>query len=285
MQKYLEYLSFLRWPRGFLTSWQLENSIFSPQNSRLEHKQSLGWGVETHLKTGKFWFSFPTEQIPTFLTTRASSGSLNSVKKEKNPQKLAFPACQFPGISKQQHYNKHGTHFLTPALASESNFGQKTPLHPYFFGVFFFSWENRAGTRTKETNPMPRMLRNTQQRIPAPPQGLRIKKTSRTRKKKPFSPPHSQLFQADSIREHRLLCFFFFWELRRFIPPDPRIPAGKFPSLVPAVPAAGASSPGRGTRVSWPRLRPSAASLFPGEGVLREKKREKIGSGHGEIGG
>lgn len=61
MQKYLEYLSFLRWPRGFLTSWQLENSIFFPQNSRLEHEQSLGWG----------WKLILNRQILVFLPYRA----------------------------------------------------------------------------------------------------------------------------------------------------------------------------------------------------------------------
>lgn len=121
MQKYLEYFSFLQWPTG-----QLEKDFnllaigklhFPPQNPRVEHEQSLGWGWKFILKHAKSWFSFPNEQIPTFLTTRASSGSSNSVNKEKNSLKLAPTAREFPRISKQQHYNKHRTDFLTPALA------------------------------------------------------------------------------------------------------------------------------------------------------------------------
>lgn len=187
MQKYLEYLSFLRWPRGFLTSWQLENSIFFPQNSRLEHEQSLGWG----------WKLILNRQILVFLPYRADPNfphhqgkfRLFKLRKEgeKSP-KLAFPACQFPGISKQQHYNKHGTDFFNSCPRFRVEFWPKNSSSSLFFLEYFFFWENRAGTRTKETNPMPRMLRNTQQKNSSTTSRPPDKKPPE-QEKKTFSPP------------------------------------------------------------------------------------------------
>lgn len=138
MQKYLEYLSFLRWPRGFLTSWQLENSIFFPSEFQTGAQTEPGMGVETQLKTGKFWFSFPTEQIPTFLTTRASSGSLNSVKKEKIPQKTCIPCLSISWNIQTATLQQTRNPFFNSCPRFRVEFWPKNSSSSLFFWGFFF---------------------------------------------------------------------------------------------------------------------------------------------------